>query len=47
LARAIGGTVVAIDPLSADYIANLRRVADALVAAGPHTGDAPRSAEPR
>jgi zinc transport system substrate-binding protein len=47
LARAIGGKVVAIDPLSADYIANLRRVADALVAAGPHTGDAPRSAERR
>ena len=45
LARAIGGRVVAIDPLSADYIANLHRVADALVAADSDADDPRRSAE--
>jgi len=43
LAKAIGGKVVVIDPLSADYIANMRRVADALVAADRHAGDGPGS----
>jgi zinc transport system substrate-binding protein len=36
VAEAIGGRVVAIDPLAPDYFANLRRVADALAGAlGP------------
>lgn len=33
IARAIGGRVLAIDPLAADYIANLRRVARQIAAA--------------
>jgi hypothetical protein len=33
VARAIDGRVVQVDPLSADYAANLRRVAEALAGA--------------
>lgn len=36
VARAIGGRVVAMDPLAADYTANLTRVAEAIAAAAMH-----------
>ena len=34
IARAIGGRVIAIDPLAPDYVANLRAVARQIAAAG-------------
>ena len=41
LARAIGGRVVALDPLAGDYFDNLRRVAD-LIAAADGATETPR-----
>jgi zinc transport system substrate-binding protein len=34
IARAIGGQVIAIDPLAPEYVANLRAVARQIAAAG-------------
>ncbi|MFH1651607.1 MAG: zinc ABC transporter substrate-binding protein [Chloroflexota bacterium] len=37
IAREIGGRVVLLDPLAEDYLANMRRIGDAIVAAGEET----------
>ncbi len=41
IAKAIGGTIIPIDPLSKDYLNNMRAIATAIRGAMPRTGDAP------